>query len=96
MTDEKKIICVKGFDANMQCRGYQFKLGESYTHDGPVEACSSGFHSVEFPPDVFGHYPPATSVYAEVEASGKIARHEGDSKVASGRLHVRVDRKSVV
>lgn len=89
-TPAPSVIAVKGFDLGMTCRGYQFKLGETYTHDGRVIACESGFHSVEFPPDVFGYYPPATSLYAEVEASGEIAPYEGDSKVASGRLHVRV------
>ena len=89
MNDETKIIAVKGFNLDMTCRGYKFKLGESYTHEGPVEACESGFHSVEYPMDVFSYYAPSCSVYTEVEASGTIARHPGDSKVASAKLHIR-------
>ena len=84
------IVAFKGFDANMQCRGYQYKIGETYNHDGPVEACESGFHSVENPMDLFAYYEPATSLYAEVEASGEISRHDADSKIASARLHVKV------
>ncbi len=85
------IVAVKGFDANMQCRGHQFKTGEHYTHDGPVEACESGFHSIEGNPlEVFYYYKPNASLYAEVEASGEIARHSGDSKIASAKLHVKV------
>ena len=85
----KTIKSYKGFDAQMQCRGYQFEVGGTYEHDGEVEACESGFHSCESPLDVFEYYPPGTSVYAEVEASGKISRHGNDTKIASGRLHVR-------
>jgi hypothetical protein len=87
--DSVKITAFKGFDTNFQCRGYQFKVGETFEHDGDVTACESGFHSCENPLDIFEYYPPGTSVYAEVEASGKIAKHGSDSKVASGRLHVK-------
>ncbi|MDR5728043.1 MAG: hypothetical protein RB191_11520 [Terriglobia bacterium] len=83
------IPAFKGFDLNMQCRQFQFKEGETYEHDGKVKACESGFHSCENPLDVFGYYPPSTSVFAEVEASGKIARDSDDSKVASGKLHIK-------
>ncbi|MGH8258870.1 MAG: DUF7666 domain-containing protein [Steroidobacteraceae bacterium] len=83
------IIAYKGFHAQMQCRGYQFKVGETFEHDGPVAACESGFHSCENPLDVFEYYEPGTSLFAEVEASGQLARHGSDSKVACARLHVR-------
>ena len=88
-TPDPPIAAFKGFDLNMQCRGYQFKVGETYEYDGNVQACESGFHSCENPLDVFGYYPPGTSLFAEVEASGKIARHNDDSKIASGKLHVK-------
>jgi hypothetical protein len=83
------IAAYKGFDLNMQCRGYQFKVGETYEHDGPVIACQSGWHSCENPLDVFEYYGPGTSIFAEVEASGQIARHSDDSKIASGKLHIK-------
>ena len=82
------ITAYKGFDANFQCRGYQYAVGGTYEHDGKVKACNSGFHSCEYPLDVFAYYEPATSVYAKVEASGSLSRHDDDSKVASARLSV--------
>ena len=42
---EGSLIAYKAFDENMQCRGYQYAVGETYTHDGRVEMCSSGFHA---------------------------------------------------
>lgn len=89
MSEEKTIIAYKGFDMQMQCRGYQFEIGKTYKHDGHVEACSSGFHSCENPLDIFRYYEPSISLFAEVEAAGEISHHADDSKIASGRLSIR-------
>lgn len=85
------ITAYKGFDANWQCRGYQFSVGETVTHEGEVKACESGFHSCEYPLDVFAHYSPAGNRFAVVKASGKLSRHEGDSKVACASLTVEAE-----
>jgi len=87
--DTEAIVAYKGFDKNMQCRGYQYAIGQTYTHEGNVAACESGFHSCEYPLDVFNYYAPGESQFAVVEASGNIARHSGDSKVASSSLTVK-------
>jgi len=63
---------VKGFDANLQCRGYQFASGQTYTHQGEVRACEGGFHVITgHPLAVFDYYPPAGSRYCRVEISGR-------------------------
>ena len=98
MNKDKVIIAYKGFGKNMQCRGYQYAIGQTYTHDGNVEACESGFHSCEYPLDIFRYYTPADSHFAIVEASGNFAWHSEDSKVASSCLTVKasIDLSGIV
>jgi len=94
MTDKADpvIQAFKGFDKNMQCRGYQFEAGKTFNHEGSVKACSSGFHSCENPLDVFGYYQPGQSRFAIVEASGEFSREtNGDSKIASASLHIKAE-----
>ncbi|ERX24028.1 hypothetical protein, partial [Pseudomonas aeruginosa] len=73
------------------CRGYQFEIGGTYKHEGEVEACASGFHSCEYPLDVFGYYAPSESRFAIVKASGHLSRHNDDSKIASATLVVEAE-----
>ena len=81
----------KGFDQNLNCRGFQYEVGGEYEHEGEVDCCESGFHFCEYPLDVFGYYPPASSRYCEVEGTGKIDRDNGDSKVACSKLKVKAE-----
>jgi hypothetical protein len=79
----------KGFDKNLQCRGFQFEIGKTYTHKGKVEACKAGFHAIEgHPLEVFGYYAPGISRFCVVELDGDLARHNDDSKVAAQILTV--------
>ena len=84
------LVSYKGFDADWTCRGFQYEVGKTYEHDGPVVACESGFHGCEYPLHILRYYRPASSVYAVVRQGGTIDRHAEDSKIASSRLSVTV------
>ncbi len=88
---EEVVTAYKGFKQDLTCRDYQFEIGGTYKHDGEVEACSSGFHSCEYPLDVFGYYAPGESRFAIVKASGQLSRHDDDSKIASATLVVEAE-----
>jgi hypothetical protein len=85
---EETVISYKGFDKHWKCRDFQYAVGETYTHDGDVDACKSGFHACEYPLDIFNYYPPAGSNFAAVEQSGQLSRHGEDTNVASQTLTV--------
>ncbi|EIU6916685.1 hypothetical protein ABLG26_000955 [Pseudomonas aeruginosa] len=88
---EEVVTAYKGFKQDLTCRGYQFEIGGTYKHEGEVEACASGFHSCEYPLDVFGYYAPGESRFAIVKASGQLSRHGDDSKIASATLVVEAE-----
>ena len=77
----------KGFNADMTCRGFQYKEGETYKTD-KAKLCECGFHACEHPLDCFTHYDPNTSVFHEVEIGGKIDRESGDTKVAATEIKI--------
>ena len=88
-----KIFSIKGFDKNLQCRGYQFEVGKTYTHDGVVKVCESGFHAVESGIDAFSYYAPADSRYCIVEQFGDMERHSNDTKIASASITIKAEIK---
>jgi hypothetical protein len=81
----------KGFDQKLQCRGFQFEIGKSYTVNGKIEVCKSGFHACEIPFDVWGYYGPGNSRFAVVEQGGEIARHSSESKIASAEITIKAE-----
>ncbi len=86
---EKKIIAYKGFDKDLKCRDFQYKIGKKYIHKGDVEPCESGFHACQYPLDVFRYYGPAESRFAEVEASGEIVPHE--DKICCEKIKIKTE-----
>ena len=78
----------KGFDENMQCRGFQYAEGETYVHEGRVNVCRSGFHACDSPLDTLSYYPPSNSVYRQVQLEGVKKSEGGDSKVAGRKIKI--------
>ena len=86
MSDRKTIKAYKGFNTDMTCRGFQYKVGREYTHKGPVSVCNSGFHACENPIDCLRYYEPGKSVYHEVELGG--ATDSDDTKIAASYIRI--------
>ena len=87
----------KGFNADMTCRGKQYEEGKEYEEQS-AEACECGMHACEYPLDCFGYYLPGTSVYHEVEQSGKVSRNGNDTNVESSKMKIgaRLDIRGIV
>ena len=90
---KKTMKTYKGFNPDMTCRRFQYKVGENYEHKGKINICESGFHSCENPMDVLGYYAPSTTNgitrYCETEADGEM--RSDDSKICSSKLHIKAE-----
>ena len=90
---DKVITSYKGFDKNMQCRGFQYEVGKEYEMDGEIKCCNRGFHACKSPMEVWDYYDMLNSRYAEVEQSGKIDEVENSTKVCSSRIKIKAELK---
>ena len=93
--EENKIISYKGFDENMQCRGFKYEVGKEYKMGGNIKCCERGFHACESPMEVWDYYDMLTSRFAKVEQSGKIEKEENSTKVCSSRIKIKAELKLV-
>ena len=85
------IKAYKGFKKkDMTCNGFQYEEGKEYQAEGKIKLCQNGFHACEDPLDCFRYYPPATSVFHEVEQDGEIYnnRNGDDSKTVSSQIKI--------
>lgn len=63
----------KVFDKNWCCRGFQYEVGKTYTHEGEIKLCTAGFHFCENLIDCFDYYPFNKEMnVAEIIARGDI------------------------
>lgn len=53
------IIAYKGFDEDLCCRGFQYKVGKTYHTRKEVSVCDWGFHACQDPIDVLRYYSPS-------------------------------------
>ena len=78
----------KAFDKDFKCRGFQYEVGKSYTHDQKIKICNSGFHSCLNPLDILNYYDLTNSRFAIVEVKGDIQTHNEDSKIVSSEIEI--------
>lgn len=80
-TNTPTIKGYKVFNPDWTCRGFQYEVGETYTHEGEIEPCEAGFHFCQKASDCFNYYSfDSSNKVAEVEAIG-IVKTEGNKSV---------------
>ena len=78
----------KGFDKNLQCRGFQYAVGKEYETD-KAEICRSGFHACEAPLNVWDFYPPINNNrFCEVEQDGDVKNDGAGVKSVSTKIKI--------
>ena len=77
----------KGFNKDLTCRGFQYKVGETYEEE-KAELCNAGFHACESPVACLQHYNPATSVYHEVELEEVSNEKDTDTKRVGKKITI--------
>ena len=90
---ENVITSYKGFDKDMKCRGFQYKVGKEYEMGGEIKCCKQGFHACKSPLEVWDYYDMLNSRFAEVEQSGKIDEEEKSTKVCSSHIKIKAELK---
>ena len=71
----------KVFNSDWTCRGFQYKVGETFVHNGNIEMCGAGFHFCRKASDCFNYYNfNSQNKVAEVEALG-LVETQGDKSV---------------
>ena len=83
----------KGFDKNLRCRGFQYKIGGIYEMDGKIKMRNRGFHACESPFDVFDYYTMIDSRFCEVEQDGNISKWDRGTKICSSKIKIKAELK---
>ena len=90
--EKEKIIAYKGFDKNLCCRGFQFKVGEEYEQQGEIKCCENGFHACTNPFDVLNYYDvDGKNRFCQVEQYETIDNSNKDTKQASSKIKIKAE-----
>ena len=90
--EKEKIIAYKGFDENLCCRDFQFKVGEEYEQQGEIKCCDNGFHACTNPFDVLNYYDvDGKNRFCQVEQYGTIDNSNKDTKQASSKIKIKAE-----
>lgn len=85
----KEIKGYKGFDRNLKCRGWQYRVGETSTFNGKIKVGVSGLHFYESSTNVFEIYPPnGLGRYAETNSKGRTLYDNSYGAYCTDKLEV--------
>ncbi|GAA0382451.1 DUF7666 domain-containing protein [Paenibacillus motobuensis] len=77
----------KVFNPDWTCRGFQYEVGKTFTHEGHMELCDEGFHFCEKLANCFNYYDfNIDNKVAEVEALGEV--ESGDDKSVTNKIRI--------
>ena len=89
---KEQTATVKGykvFNPDFKCKGYQYEENTTYTFNGEIKICNSGFHFCIKASHCFGYYSfDSNNIVCEVEGIGKIITHEEDSKICTDKIRI--------
>ena len=84
---EEKIIGIKGFDKDLKCRNYQFRIGKTFEEDLTPKLCGRGFHYCQTLSDVFQYYPNKNgNRFCVIEVLGKV--ESGVDKCCTNKIKI--------
>ena len=76
----------KGFDKDLNCRGFQYEIGKEYREE-TADLCNRGFHACENPLDVFNYYAASKgSRYCEVELDEVSEQEDSSDSKRCGKV----------
>ena len=79
----------KVFNPDWTCRGFQYKVGESYEMDRKPRVCQRGFHFCIKASDCFDFYSfSSDNKVAEVEAYGDINKSDDELKYCTNKIRI--------
>lgn len=76
----------KGFNKDLTCRDFHYKIGEVYKTEEHIEPCRSGFHFCKNLTDCFDYYDKNESRFCLVEAQGEILQSQ--NKFVTDKLKI--------
>ena len=82
------VIGYKAFNADLTCRGFQYRVGEVFEEDCEPVLCRQGFHFCKTIADVYKFYPTSDNTrICKVEAIGDID-DDGGVKLCTNKIKI--------
>lgn len=82
VSKDSPIIAFKAFHTDLTCNGFQYEVGKSYHHKGPVKLCERGFHASPDFRSVFAYYTSKLNQrYAKVALWGTVLKNDDEDSL---------------